>query len=422
MQGQSKCKCLNRPKFFCQTHKIFICHLEVPEHNCPFIPFELFLQKTTEYDTDYILAFNGLQSRARTFMKQTTNQIDQKVNSLKDESLFVFKNLSKIVSVYEDMIRKHCNKAIDDHLDEASEEFDHLRSSNGLINLESSFTQRSVAKINQQSSELEMKITRLVENEKVHEIIKQYVKSLAYQAEMFESSLLAYRTASLWQQDWLSQQLASRVGQVSLRENVKFVEPYLEPVVSTYQKTLVNKFEDKSNRFIPIQVNSNAKTKKPISRSKISFGTYDPVLIDTVIDWNPSPLEFLSTNKMSEILGPINIDSKLSTKISRALLTDVASDCQYRGNTISEFGENDFEVDEEINLAESSEFKAESLRENFTNTLQMLCQLLDHALLDFNCQGFFDIKFRQKVNAYLDGFLAAIKDIVLNLKNYFNKM
>ena len=412
---------MNRPKFFCQAHKTFICHLEVPEHNCPLIPYELFLQKTTEYDTEYVLAFNSLQSRAQTFLKQTSKTIDDKINSLKDESQALFRNLAKIISTYEDMIRKHCRNAIDNQLDEAGAELDQLRSSSGIIDLDSSFTQRSLGLINKQSAGLEFKIANLVENEKVHETIKHYVRSLAYQAEMFESSLLAYRSASLWQQDWLSQQLGSRVGQVSLRENVKFVEPYLEPVDSTYQKTFVSKPGDKSNNMISTQADSQIKTKNQINRSKISFGSNDPMLIDTIMEWNPSPFE-APTSKLSEILGPIVIDSKLSTKISKVLCTDVVLESHRRGNAVSDFGDTDFELDEEINLAESSEFRTEVLRENFASTLQTLCKLLDHALFDFNCLGFFDIKFRQKVNAYLDGFLASMRDIVLNLKNYFNKM
>ena len=80
----------------------------------------------------------------------------------------------------------------------------------------------------------------------------------------------------------------------------------------------------------------------------------------------------------------------------------------------------DFELEED-GIDQVRGNLSEEIRQSFETAKANLFQLLDQALFDVACDGFFDRDCRAEVNAYFDEFLQTLGRVLVALKNSFNK-
>ena len=429
MNNQIKCKCLNRPKFFCQAHKAFICHQEVSAHNCPLISIDQYIKRSGDNETEYALAVNGVQTRARTFLKTVSAIIDDKAKGLKDQCRTIEKALAKVVEGYDRLLRDHCIKVIEDNLESSVEELEYLKKGNGLMTLDSSFSQISQAKINKQNTEVETRLCAFIDKEKIYEVVFNYCSSLAGEVGLLESSLLALRTADLSQQLVMTGQLTRKIGLLKLQENAKFIKSYLESVDVTAARHLHKVLRSNISSITLSDAEDGFLNSEFMAISgRISFNknvqVSEPFIKQADGD-NEHALSKLygESKKVSEVYGPINLEARLSAKSLRGQNNLPKQSARSRGLRPTEFGEEDldFDLDEE-GMGHSLEFSAEGIKQAFHKSLTALCQILDHALCDLNCYGFFDTYHRTEISQYLDQLMLVLKDTLVAVKNNFNKL
>lgn len=74
-----------------------------------------------------------------------------------------------------------------------------------------------------------------------------------------------------------------------------------------------------------------------------------------------------------------------------------------------------FEDDEDLG-------RSERIQDRFHECKNKLCRVMDQALFDVSCPNFFDRRYTDLVNDYLDQFKKTIDQVMRELKNSFNKL
>lgn len=420
-----KCKCGQRPKFFCQTHTELICHREANRHPCLLIPYEIYLKRLTPADINQLMIANIINEQQTKIKASVSQALEQKAIEMRT----LIKNIEETMSSSVKYFIQNWNNFLKKDLERFSEEngLAILRLARNSIRSQNKPARASTVfkGIVERHDQYQAEMNAIIQNDSLSKTLINYLKSIKMQTQAVDSSVSGFSQCDLRKQEFICQQMNQKIGQAILFEGKDLIINYFKG----FEEEALNQFKAAlAPRLSSINLPSDLKPRGRISRvsrlsynfnnfiSRMSFSENAPARSSSVIQ----PHRF--SKAITEILGEIDfgeVDSEIIKNSQKDIFIPTS---QNRKTTTTSPEDFDFEIDSYMRSNGDNEDIDRDLREKFEGHLQVLCQLLDKALYDFNTNGFFELEFRGFVNLYLDKFIELATRTVTSLKNTFNKL
>jgi len=415
-----KCKCGTRPKFFCQTHKELICHREMGRHPCLLIPIEIFIKKLTPVELQQF-ASNSILDEEKNRLKSTFQlMITQKSSELKELTEKIEASFQKMIASFVTTWSNFVSQDIERHIEELQLSLLQYEKTTPMKAKKVSVSKNLPKELLSRNKDFQASLSNLIDQDYLFNSILGYFKCMESQAKTIESAVGSFVSLDLKKQDVIKQQLDLKIGYALLYESKDLIRKYF---IDT-EGDSISKFNALYLAYID-QGNEQTEGMRRISRRISNLNNLIPRA-----SFNLRPRARASTlqqprysKAITEILGEIDFGDLEDTEMRNSNIDAKNITSFFKARTIHNESEDfDFEVDDTMIADVIKEAPEFNLGLKLQELVKAACQLMDHALFDFNCDGFFDPNFKGSVNVYLDKFLEQMSTNLVSLKNTFNKL
>jgi len=415
-----RCKCGNKPKFFCQTHKELICYRETGRHPCLLVPIEIYMKKLNPSDLQLCVGNTTLDDEKQKVWFSLEETISQRSSELTELVARIEGSFKRMITSFSKTWLAFLRQDLDQYIEELQLSMLQKNKAPTKKGQKISISKNLSKEVINRSKDYQTSLGTLIDQDYFYSSLLGYLKCMESQATTMESAFSSFVSLDLRKQEVIRQQLDNKIGFALLYEGKDLIRKYFfdaEGDSGSKFNALYLAYMDQSNE----QNEGMRRFSRRISNLNNLFPRGS---INLGPQARASTLQMPRYSKaITEILGEIDFCDFDDSRMPNSQADDKNMASIFKARTIhNESDDYDFEIDDTMIVDAMKQPPEINLGLKLHELITTACQLMDHAIFDFNCQGFFDPNFKGSVNLYLDKFGENMSMNLLSLKNTFNRL